>query len=43
MAPVVTRYPDLRGEMHDLFDTLALSPDSIAFKLRVDEISATWV
>jgi hypothetical protein len=35
-------YPDLRGEMHQLFDKLGQSPDSGAFNKQVAEIWSTW-
>lgn len=42
MLPIVSRYPHLRGEMHDLFAQLAASPDSIEFKIREKRIWSTW-
>lgn len=42
MVPVVERYPDWRGEMHALFDSLAHSADSAVFHIRLAAIWETW-
>ncbi len=42
MQPVAAQFPGLRGEMHDLFDQIALSPDSTVFQSRLDRIWSTW-
>lgn len=42
MISVVDKYPDMRGEMHDLFDQIELSPDSSSFKLSLKAIWDTW-
>lgn len=39
---ITDNYPDLRGEMHELFEIIENGPDSIAFKLLVAEIWSTW-
>lgn len=35
-------YPDLRGEMHDVFAIIESGPDSTEFKYLVAEIWSTW-
>jgi len=42
MTVVTDKHPDLRGEMHDLFDGLKTGEDSIKFKQLLDEIWRTW-
>lgn len=39
---ITDRYPELRGEMHDLFRQLEKGKDSTAFKQRVTVIWSTW-
>lgn len=39
---VTDGYPDLRGEMHDLFDAIEAGPDSSDFKPLVKSIWDTW-
>lgn len=39
---ITDRYPDLRGEMHALFDQLEKTKDSAAFKPLLDKIWDTW-
>lgn len=42
MIEVTDKYPDLRGEMHDLFDSIEKGKDSIVFKSRLKAIWDTW-
>ena len=42
MRVVTDQYPDLRGEMHDLFDRIEKGKDSVQFKLRLKAIWDTW-
>ena len=42
MIPVVNNYPDLRGEMHDLFDQIEIGADSSAFNIKLKAIWDTW-
>lgn len=42
MTPVTNNYDSLRGEMHDLFDIIAVSSDSTLFNERLDHIWSTW-
>lgn len=42
MIPIVEKYPELRGEMHDLFDQLESEKDSSEFKTRLAAIWTTW-
>ncbi len=42
IVPVTSKYPDLRGEMHDLFDEIEQSADSMEFKERLALIWSTW-
>ena len=42
MQVVTDRHPDLRGEMHDLFDQLEAGADSAQFKPRLKAIWDTW-
>ncbi|MCB0852802.1 MAG: hypothetical protein KDD63_11290 [Bacteroidetes bacterium] len=42
IVEISDKYPDLRGEMHDLFMELEQSPDQEEFKKRVDKMWASW-
>ena len=42
MLPLVGKYPDLRGEMHDLFDELEAGEDAETFKPLLKGIWDTW-
>lgn len=42
MMEVTDKYPDLRGEMHDLFDELEKSEDADTFKSLLKPIWDTW-
>jgi hypothetical protein len=42
LIPFVEKYPDLRGEMHDLFDQLEKGPEAATFKPLVDDVRVTW-
>lgn len=42
IVKVTDRYPDLRGEMHDLFSKLENGKDSTLFKPLLDAIWDTW-
>lgn len=42
MIHVTKNYPDLRGELHDLFDQIEAGPDSLEFKNRLKLIWDTW-
>lgn len=42
MQNFTRNYPDLRGEMHDLFDQLAVSKDSVRFRELESEIWQSW-
>jgi hypothetical protein len=42
VLPITDRHQHLRGEMHDLFDQLEHSSDSILFRQRVAAIWSTW-
>ena len=42
MTTVTDNYSSLRGEMHDVFDQLELSKDSVAFKIKLKAIWDTW-
>ena len=42
MEDVTDKYPDLRGEMHDLFDIIDKSRDSIEFRSHLKAIWDTW-
>ena len=42
MKEVTDGYPDLRGEMHDLFDQIRQTKDSTQFKIRLNMIWSTW-
>jgi hypothetical protein len=39
---VTEKYPELRGEMHDLFDKIKSGKDSSVFKQYLDAIWNTW-
>jgi len=42
MLRVTDKYPDLRGEMHQLFDTIQAGNDSTEFKQRLNLVWSTW-
>lgn len=42
MKLITDSHPDLRGEMHDLFDQIKVSTDSTIFKARLATIWSTW-
>lgn len=42
LIPVVEKYPDMRGEMHDLFDGLEQGEDADIFKPQVKNVWDTW-
>lgn len=42
MLAVTDKYPDLRGEMHELFNQLEQSNDSSSFKPLLKSIWDTW-
>jgi len=42
MMEVTDKYPDLRGEMHDLFKILEEGEDKDSFKPLLDKIWSTW-
>lgn len=42
MIPFVEKHPELRGEMHDLFDEVENSKDTNEFKPLLKEIWDTW-
>lgn len=42
VLPVADKYPDLRGEMHDLFKKLETGKDADTFKPLVKAIWGTW-
>ena len=42
MIPLVEKYPELRGEMHDLFDELEKGKDTDEFKPLLKSIWDTW-
>ncbi|WP_298904125.1 hypothetical protein [uncultured Psychroserpens sp.] len=42
MKTVTDNYSNLRGEMHDVFDQIELSKDSVAFKTKLKAIWDTW-
>lgn len=42
MMFVTTKYPTLRGEMHEVFDKLEKSKDSTEFKRYLNKIWSTW-
>ena len=42
VVPVTDKYPDLRGEMHDVFEIIEGGSDSMEFKALVADVWATW-
>ena len=42
MIPLVEKYPDMRGEMHDLFDEIEKGKDAETFKPLLKAIWDTW-
>ena len=42
MIPLVAKYPDMRGEMHDLFDVIAEGEDAEEFEVLLKAIWDTW-
>ena len=42
MVYITDKYNSMRGEMHDLFDQIGASGDSLDFKVRLDAIWGTW-
>ncbi len=42
MLTITDKYPDIRGEMHDLFDQLEKGKDTVAFKKHMKKIWDTW-
>lgn len=42
VIPATDKYPDLRGEMHDVFEIIETGADSTEFKALVAEVWATW-
>ena len=42
MGKFTENYPDLRGEMHDLFDSIEKTKDSTTFKPLLKAIWDTW-
>ncbi|MDC8004810.1 hypothetical protein POV27_12165 [Aureisphaera galaxeae] len=42
IAPLTHKYPDLRGEMHVLFDSIEKTADSTEFKRLLGAIWSTW-
>lgn len=42
VLPITNKYPELRGEMHDLFKQIEAGKDSVLFKKRVAAVWATW-
>jgi len=42
MTTITNNYPDLRGEMHDLFKILEEGEDKEAFKILLGSIWSTW-
>ena len=42
LIPIAKKYPDKRGEMHDVFDELRETEDGEAFEQRINEIRASW-
>lgn len=42
MIPLVEKYPDLRGEMHDLFDQIEIGEHSEEFEPLLESIWSTW-
>ncbi len=42
MIPLVEKYPEMRGEMHDLFDQIKMTKDSVTFNPLLNDIWDTW-
>jgi hypothetical protein len=42
MMPITNKHPELRGEMHELFDQLKESADSAVFNRKLKKIQDTW-
>lgn len=42
MITITDKYPDLRGEMHDLFKVLEGGENKKEFKILLDSIWSTW-
>jgi hypothetical protein len=42
MIEITDEYPEWRGEMHVLFDSLNSSADSVPFNQKLDAIWNTW-
>lgn len=42
LIPIVEKYPDMRGEMHVLFEVLEKGKDAQTFNALVDAIWDTW-
>lgn len=42
IIPLTNEYPDLRGEMHQLFNIIGDTENGATFKAKVDEIWSTW-
>lgn len=42
MLKITNKYPDMRGEMHELFDQLEKGNDAIEFKKYLKQIWDTW-
>lgn len=42
LTQVTDKYPDMRGEMHDLFKKLEKSQDSAVFKKLKNDVWDTW-
>ena len=42
MIEVTDQFPDLRGEMHDLFDEIEKSEHASVFKAKLKDIWDTW-
>ncbi len=42
MISLTDQHPDLRGEMHELFDELKVSADSVEFNQKLQVIWDTW-
>lgn len=42
LTKITDGYPEKRGEMHNLFDELSQTKDSVLFKQHVAEVWSTW-
>lgn len=42
MLTVTDKYPEMRGELHQVFEHIGVSEDSVEFKTRLDRIWSTW-